>query len=57
MKSIEQIGDKDKKIYYRMNMKIKVRREAVKCTNCGKTLDDAKKVQRIEKALMENKVI
>ena len=37
--------------------KIKLRREAVKCTNCGKTLDDAKKVQRIEKALMENKVI
>ena len=29
-------------------MKIKVRREAVKCTNCGKTLDDAKKVQRID---------
>lgn len=40
-----------------MNMKIKVRREAARCTNCGKTLDDAKKVQRIEKALMENKVI
>ena len=37
-------------------MKIKVRREAVKCTNC-RILDDAKKVHRIEKALMENKVI
>ena len=36
MKSIEQIGDKAKKIYYRMNMKIKVRREAARCTNCGK---------------------
>lgn len=57
MKNIEQIGDKAKKIFYRMNMKIKVRREAARCTNCGKTLDNAKKVQRIEKALMENKVI
>ena len=38
-------------------MKIKVRREAVKCTNCGKSLDDAKKVKKKKKALMENKVI
>ena len=38
-------------------MKIKVRREAARCTNCGKLWMMRKKVQRIEKALMENKVI